>query len=153
MGFFSKLFKRNKQPVITLTAEQQAAMSYYFEHTWPTPLAELAAGEQVWVLDKGRTAHLGTVDGLRRVDVGQPYWVIRYGDKSSECVTVKQGGPVFGNKSDLLRWHIGDRWKEISRLYHNLQRAEVSVDAVIHYTNNRVSNLMMEIRFLKSQED
>ena len=152
MSFFSKLFKK-KKPAITLTPGQQAAMTYYFEHTWPTPLAELAAGEQVWVLDKGRTARLGTVDGLRRVDVGQPYWIIRYGEKSSECVTVQQGGPVFSNKADLLHWHIGDRWKEVSRLYHNLLRAEVSVDAVIHYTNNRVSNIMVEIRFLESQED
>ena len=152
MGFFSKLYKK-KQPPVVLTPEQEAAMSYYSEHTWPTPLAELSAGEKVWVLDKGRTARQGTVDGLRRVDVGLPYWIIRYGDKTSECVTVQQGGPIFETKADLLRWHIGDRWREISRLYHNLQRAEVSVDAVIHYTDNRVANLRLEIKFLESQED
>ena len=142
--------KRHTKPT-ELTPEQLADMEYYETHSWPIPPQDLVAGESVWVLGKGRVPAQGTVAKLRKVYGGNPYWLIRYGENNQHSEIAHIGEPVFRNRDDLLLWYIGEAWRNISRLYKNLQAAVGDIKTVQEYTVNKISLYKAEIRFLENQ--
>lgn len=154
MKLFNKIrlawSKRQHKPV-ELTQEQLTDMRYYETHEWPTPPNDLVAGESVWVLGKGRVPAKGVVAKLRKVYGGNPYWLIRYGENMNHSEIAHVGEPVFRNRQDLLLWYIGEAWRNIARLYGNLQHAVGDVQTVQEYTNNRVGLHKAEIKFLENQ--
>ena len=48
-------------------------------------------------------------------------------------------------------YNLGEAWRRIARLYSNLQSAVGDVDTVAAYTEQRVNNTKLEIKFLESQ--
>ena len=154
MKLFNKIrsiWGKRKQQTAELTQEQLADMCYYETRVWPTPPTDLAAGARVWVLGKGRVPANGVVAKLRKVYSGRPYWVVRYGENLNHSVIAHPGEPAFYTREDLLLWYIGEAWRNIARLYGNLQQAVGDVQTVQEYTINRVLRCKSEIKFLENQ--
>lgn len=145
------IWRKRKSKPVELTPEQLADMRYYETHEWPTPPTDLVAGERVWVLGKGRIPAYGTVAKLRKVYQGNPYWLIRYGESNQHSEVAHVGEPVFRSREDLLLWYIGDAWRNIARLYKNLQTAVGDVQTVQEYTTSRIGLIKAEINFLENQ--
>lgn len=136
---------------VELSEEQLEEMCHYDLHSWPKPPTEFAAGSHVWFLGKGKIPCEGIITKLRKVDSGRPYYVIRYGEDASNGRAVHIGDPVFHNREDLLMWHIGENWRQLGRLWKNVQTAEQNADALLQYANRRAPEYRAAIRFLESQ--
>ena len=144
-------FARKRSKPVKLSPEQLADMQVYSKHVWPTPVKELELGDRVWVMAPGHVPKNGTVIKLRKVNAGVPFWLVQYGESANQSVVVHPGEPAFVQKDDLLMYNLGEAWRRIARLYNNLQSAVGDVDTVAAYTEQRVNNTKLEIKFLESQ--
>ena len=136
---------------IDLTQEQVDEMLYYDNHEWPEPPTEFVAGDLVWFLGKGKVPCRGIITKLRKVDSGHPYYVIRNSDDPTKGRSFRVGDPVFGNREDLLMWHIGENWRQLGRLWKNVENATQNADQLFQYANRRAKEYRAAINFLENQ--
>ena len=61
------------------------------------------------------------------------------------------GDPVFGNREDLLMWHIGENWRQLGRLWKNVEQATQNADQLLQYANRRAKEYRAAINFLENQ--
>lgn len=149
INIIGRLFRRPHKA--QLTQEQISDMLYWANHEWPSPAEALSAGETVWFLGKGKLPTWGTVASLRCTNKGYAFYVINLLGNENKTRGFREGEPLFRHREDVLLWHIGKLWHDISRMYKSLENARENIEYLTAYTERRVRDNKSTISFLENQ--